>query len=150
MRCPNCHHDVNDGVPRITLEAAEADAKRWRGLYDVRSEALADVERQLAQIKEYVGWACGSDSGTSSLTILSIITGIEFADGRRSTPRDDGDFGRCVRLLEAFPELREDLGAVPLSMPEWAPIVKRWADIEALYDAGLPAAVCAILRAVAP
>lgn len=132
MRCPNCHHALDDIAPRISLEAAEADAKRWRDLYEIQVDGPRE---ELKQLTEYVEWACGPNSGTSSLTILSAITAVDFCAGSPDVPHDVGDFGRCVGLLDEFHELREDLKAVPRVHPQWTRLVERWADLEALYRA---------------
>lgn len=87
-----------------------------------------------ASMKAYAEWACGDDSGVSSLTLLSAITGVNFRwRWRPSTPSDHWDFGRCVRLLDRFPELRPQLGKVADKHADWAGLVAAWADLEALY-----------------
>src|SRR5690606_25893902 len=88
----------------------------------------------------YVEWANGDDSGISSLTLLSAITGVNFLDDGRhrwrpDIPHDPSDFGRCVRLLDSFPELRPQLSKVAEKHSRWAPHVERWAEFEALYRA---------------
>lgn len=89
---------------------------------------------ELERIKAYAEWACGDDSGVSSLTILTAITGVNFL-GRwdPSTPRDRGDFGRCYRLIERFPELAPQLGKVVAAHPEWTALVGAWPKLSALY-----------------
>lgn len=84
-------------------------------------------------------WAAGRDTGTSSLTIYSLITGQPSprdGDGF-CTPLDPDDFGRCYRLLKLFPAWREQLGKVVERCPEWGPLVDHWDELTELYEAEL-------------
>jgi hypothetical protein len=117
--CPGCKAVV-DQEPRPTYGAPES-------------------------MRAYVEWANGGDSGISSATMLGAITGHNFLnDGRVGSyrwrpdvPHDPGDFGRCYRLLERFPELRPQLHKVAEKHPEWARLVERWAELEAMYRAAI-------------
>lgn len=42
-----------------------------------------------------IDWLLGGDTGVSSKTILSVMTGSEMA--RPGAPLDGDDFGRCMR-----------------------------------------------------
>lgn len=92
-----------------------------------------------ASMKPYVDWANGPDSGISSRTLLSAITGRSFLPYRfgPDVPHDPADFGRCVRLLDNFPELRPQLAKVAEEHPRWAGHVARWAEFEAMYRAAI-------------
>lgn len=86
--------------------------------------------------KDQMAWAVGGDTGISSLTIWSVMTGIPSATAKRnghSEPLDPDDFGRCWRLLQRFPEWRARLPEVSAAHPHWTPLVARWADLEALW-----------------
>ena len=78
-----------------------------------------------------IEWLLGDDTGTSSQTILAVMTGskIECVD----VPLDRADFGRCHRLLVHFPEWRARLPEVANRYPEWAPLVRDWDALTALY-----------------
>lgn len=94
-----------------------------------------------ASMKAYVEWANGPDSGISSRTLLSAITGVNFTflHGRNyaDVPHDPADFERCFRLLERFPELRPQLGKVAEEYPAWNRLVERWVELEAMYRAAI-------------
>lgn len=84
-------------------------------------------------------WLSGPDTGTSSRTIVHAIHGrglVGFSGP--STPRDPDDFGRCYRLLMAIPALRAKLPVVAEKYPEWAPLVREWNRMTALYEKELP------------
>jgi hypothetical protein len=48
VKCERCGSGLGNVVPRISLEAAEADAVRFRDLYGVRSEFCETLEEQLS------------------------------------------------------------------------------------------------------
>ncbi len=78
-------------------------------------------------------WALGRDTGISSMTIYSAITGIEI--DRKDVPHDPVDFGRCYRLLQLFPAWRKDLPKVIMLCPGWEPFVEAWDELTAMYEA---------------
>lgn len=85
--------------------------------------------------KEYLEWLTGHDHGTSSETLLSCLTGIPVS--RMDIPYDPGDLGRCIRMLNLFPELRNRLGEVIKILPEWTPFIDCWKELEWKYADGL-------------
>jgi hypothetical protein len=84
-------------------------------------------------------WLAGGDTGTSSLTIWSVMTGQPMPKGRcPGIPRDPADFGRCHRLLETFPAWRARLPKVAERFPAWAGLVAAWDELTELYLEELP------------
>lgn len=77
-------------------------------------------------------WLHGHDTGTSSLTIYTVMTGQRVE--RTSYPLDPDDFGRCYRLLKLFPEWRLRLAEVAARFKEWRPLVREWTRLTALYE----------------
>lgn len=80
-----------------------------------------------------IDWLMGDDTGISSKTICSVMTGSaapEWAD----TPSDPDDFGRCYRLLALFPLWRSRLPEVAAKYPKWGPMVAAWDELVALYE----------------
>lgn len=57
---------------------------------------------------------------------------------RYGHPHDPSDFGRCLTLLEAAPELREKLPEMAQESSEWAALVANWDELEALWNQELP------------
>jgi hypothetical protein len=79
-------------------------------------------------------WALTGETGASSKCMAAHLTGSE-CDG--SYPHDGGDFGRCVGLLAAVPELRPLLTKMAEVNRYWAALVPEWDRIQALagdYD----------------
>jgi len=86
-------------------------------------------------------WIEGPDTGISSATIWQIATGYNaprYADRGPDVPHDPADFGRCYRLLQAFPWMREKLQSVANCVPKWGPMVREWDRLTALYEEELP------------
>ena len=72
--------------------------------------------------------------------MLSVLTNTgRFAFAR---PYDPGDFGGCVHLLEACPELREKLPLMKDHGKEWSALVNHWGELEAIYWSELADTQC--------
>lgn len=56
------------------------------------------------EVKAVAEWTVSGDTGISSEAILAYMTGVEPARWGFSPPADADDRGRCVRLLQKFPE----------------------------------------------
>jgi hypothetical protein len=81
-------------------------------------------------------WLIGHDTGTSSRAIVAWLERdwAEVAvNGFFDYPRDPGDLGRCIRLLDIEPSYRERIGEMAQVSPQWARLVSQWSEIEALY-----------------
>lgn len=79
-------------------------------------------------------WALGRDTGISSEAICAVMAGCNTELGKSCYPSDNGDFGRCYRLLKLFPEWEariEEMGEV---CPGWKPIAENWQELKALYE----------------
>lgn len=93
-------------------------------------------ERDGLTTKEYE-WLISDDTGVSSLTIFTVLSGRNVLGGwSPSAPRDAWDFGRCHRLLQRFPKWRARLDEVGVLHPEWAPLVGDWTRLTALFEEG--------------
>ncbi len=86
--------------------------------------------------RDYHAWLGGGDTGTSSRAIWHFMRGNPVpAEG--GPPHDPSDFGRCHRLLAAFPEWRSRIREMK-DLPGWAGIVGAWDELEVLYLEELP------------
>jgi hypothetical protein len=81
--------------------------------------------------KRIIKWVL-SGSGYASLTILSVMIGLDYDSA--GVPCDIADFGRCVKLLRAMPEFRYRLPEVSQKYPRWKPFVEKWDYLEQLYS----------------
>ena len=82
-------------------------------------------------------WLRGRDTGTSSLTIFSVMNN-QVVTKHYDLPHDPDDFGRCYRLLKLFPSWKNRLSEVVKRFPEWGPMVREWDTITKLYEQELP------------
>lgn len=81
--------------------------------------------------KEWLEWLASGDTGISSETMFSAITGVPVQ--RNDVPHDIGDFGRCHRMLKAT-NLRDQIGKVVEKFPSWTPYIDCWIELENLYE----------------
>lgn len=118
-----------DGIAEVDCVGCLRDL-----IVDMRCDALG-----AAGSRPEVRWLAGGDTGTSSITIWSVMTGWSMPDGRDpSHPHDPADFGRCHRLLETFPQWRPRMREVAEKHPEWAGLVAAWDELTSLYLEELP------------
>jgi hypothetical protein len=83
-------------------------------------------------------WLMSGDTGISSKTILSAMTGTKMTGGfGPDIPGDFSDFGRCYRLLQNFPEWRANIQKVAEVYPKWGPLVREWGRLESAYESDL-------------
>ena len=86
--------------------------------------------------RKLVEWLLSDDTGTSSLTIVSVMTGVPLKDRYPDTPHDAHDLDRCVRLLKRFPAWRSRLHEVAEVYPRWAALVREWDELERMRNQG--------------
>ena len=92
-----------------------------------------------------VAWACSDEVGMSSVFMarrLSAHAGLRFPGHRikdePAHPYDPDDFGRCLGLLEAVPELREHVPKMAEYGKVWAAYVEHWDALETLFGENAP------------
>lgn len=113
-------------------EAALSHAQKIAELEAERDAALAECERMQADAERAVRfsrWLVAGDTGLSSESIAMHMLGWAC---RGRYPVDPSDLGRCLRLLEKFPEWQDRIGEMAAYGPEWAEIARRWPELSAL------------------
>ncbi|MGK0688754.1 hypothetical protein ACSFC0_25740 [Serratia marcescens] len=78
-------------------------------------------------------WLASDDTGMSSLFMASKLTGMFEAE--YAYPRDPADFGRCLRLIEAVPELESKIRDMSQHGKEWAVVAAHWYEWSEVYRA---------------
>jgi hypothetical protein len=73
-------------------------------------------------------WALRPDTGASARCIARHLNGVAN-DG--AYPHDGDDFGRCERLMDAVPGVRERIGEMAEVNAYWAALAPRWEEIRA-------------------
>jgi hypothetical protein len=80
-------------------------------------------------------WLKTGERGISSETMVEHLTGFPCLSPHfgPSHPLDPSDFGRCMKLLNAVPELRLRLDEMRTLSPVWNALVDNWDRFEILY-----------------
>lgn len=78
-------------------------------------------------------WLASDDTGASSLYMASVLTGEFIAENHY--PRDTADFGRCLRLVEAVPELEGKILEMSQHGKKWAVVAAHWHEWAEVYRA---------------
>lgn len=90
-------------------------------------------------------WLLSGGCGISSRTMAGVLLGVNprsIKDDRNLAwntghPRDNSDFGRCLRFLEFIKneEIKKSLLALmQFVSPEWKVLVDHWGEFETLYN----------------
>lgn len=98
------------------------------------------LDRSTATVRSPQEWLHGPDTGLSSITIYCVMTRnmVPLGDHGPRTPMDSDDLGRCVRLLDRFPEWRARIQEMDV-VPGWSGLSASWAHLEQLYRKDLAA-----------
>lgn len=82
----------------------------------------------MTELSKVLAWFASDDTGTSSEGIACHMTGTPIRDAWEG-PSDPSDLGRCLRLLELFPEWKPRMGEMARHGNEWSALVPHWDDL---------------------
>jgi hypothetical protein len=135
VHCGDCGHDW--AIAMLPLNLSIAGRLKGRCPLCGSKNQLMGFKPVESAVGELDQWLHRNDTGTSSLTIFSVLAARpDVLAGRRGdVPYDTSDFGRCYRLLKIAPGWRERLGEVAAVYPKWAPLVAAWDELTVLYEA---------------
>lgn len=71
-----------------------------------------------------IKWLFSSDTGASSECLAAEFLGVE--PERVSAPRDPADLGRCLRLIEKVPAVRQCVDRLAAKHAEWMKAAAVW------------------------
>lgn len=71
---------------------------------------------------------CGMSATAILLHTLNAYNKIEYRD----YPFDVSDFGRCLRVVELFPEAKAKLDVMRTVSPQWREVMNHWGELEQL------------------
>ncbi|MBN4856442.1 hypothetical protein H4F83_05890 [Citrobacter freundii] len=76
-------------------------------------------------------WQTTGDVGVSSATMASIALGLgnPFYGRGFGAPHDPSDMLRCMKLLEAIPEIRDHFPAIAKRVPTFKGIIEHWDEL---------------------
>lgn len=140
-----CHAVADLGCQHTTVRQMNAITAAADLIYDALSHADVPATPNMG----LRAWFESDETGLSSKYLANALSGYAAPD--RPFPHDAGDFGRCVKLVDAVPEFRHLLHLLHEAKhgPVWNAIGARWAELESLYHAGKFADLTAELKALA-
>ena len=99
---------------------------------------MSDIDNEV--MLRLTGWLIGKDTGVSSETMVAIYMGHTESKShfRFNTPWDAWDFGRCVRVVEQIPEIKEAFGKIGKLVPNFKNILENWDELLEVYQQELP------------
>lgn len=76
-------------------------------------------------------WQASGDVGVSSATMASIALGLDkpIYGSHFGAPHDPSDMLRCMKLVEAIPEIRNYFPAIASRVPAFKGIIDGWDDL---------------------
>lgn len=125
---------ISSALKCLMVFTNKESADKWRTEIDANSK------------KKYGGsidaWLNGTDTGSSSKLMALVLSGkstrgIETYN-RKAHPYDPADIGRCFRMLDEFPDLKEHLDKMREISPVWNKLIDHWGEMEALYKEEVP------------
>lgn len=81
-----------------------------------------------------IKWFLRGETGVSSEAIAAQMTGNDTGLAWDDHPRDNGDFGRCYRLMKEIPEFRVRIAEMGERSEHWAALVNCWDELERLHE----------------
>lgn len=81
-----------------------------------------------------IKWQSDGRVGVSSATMASIALGLKkpFYGDYFNPPWDPADLTRCMKLVEAIPEIRDHFPVIAEICPKFAPILAHWDELIAM------------------
>lgn len=114
---------------------------------DIREQQLAVMAERdvpMAETMEFriskgaYQWMRSGDRGLSSNFMFECATGVPMNEGhwggRPHYPHDPSDLLRCIRLVDAAPEVRDAFPKIAKSHPVWARLIEHWDELVALLQ----------------
>lgn len=136
--------ELNRQIPDLPLKS-----RFYNRVISAANGICEELAKPLIEASESMGlraWLVSDDVDSSSRFMASVLSGQFSASF--AVPSDPDDFGRCVRLFLAVPELKADIDKMRQHGPAWISIVDNWTDWEGLYQAGQTQELFALMSSV--
>lgn len=153
------------GILNLLAEQLGPDAailpRQFNVIVSAADSIVAEMERPYREAKPGCGyreWCESDDTGLSSKYLADILwSAAKIMDDKAEDsvevmkefckklhgrgdkfhyPRDSGDFGRCVKMLDSDIRLRENLHWMSQAPSPWPSLIAKWDVLEQLYRAG--------------
>jgi hypothetical protein len=135
VHCAKCGHEWAPTYLPVQIDVAAKALKKPCPACNSKEVKIGKLIRP-TETGRADQWIRNGDTGTSSETIWSVLSGHPVKS--YGIPYDPADFGRCYRLLTVMPEWRGRLHLVAAKFPKWEPLVAAWDELTALYEAEVP------------
>src|SRR5271169_2270671 len=136
LRCLHCGREYEMAMPcsiDMMIAMSKTFNKEHKGCkLNKESMEKRGIGTDKSQPHNEMDWIRGWDTGISSETIWSVMTGKYVKS--HDIPYDPSDFGRCYRLLQLFPQWKPRLPEVSAKYIRWKPFVEAWDELTALYE----------------
>lgn len=116
---------------------AGVESSRFNTIIQAANSICQEFAKPVVKASEGMGltaWLASDDTGLSSRFMASKLTGM--FEAKYAYPRDPADFGRCLRLVEAVPELESKIRDMSQHGKEWAVVVAHWHEWVAAHRGG--------------
>lgn len=123
-------------------------SRQYNAVIAAANYIIAEIGREPVLATEGMGlaaWLASDDVGLSSRYMAGVLGGSFTAE--YAHPYDPGDFGRCVRLLDAVPEFRDRLAIMAGCSDVWKRLVAVWVLAEDAYRTGRSKDCCELVKA---
>ena len=139
VHCGKCSHEWAAAFLPLPINLFAKLAKALCPMCGSKDVNIGQLPKPTSE-GDAIAWIANGDTGISSQTIWSVMTGRSV----RSTgfPHDPSDFGRCYRLLKIMPSWRARLPEVSTRFPQWKEFIRAWNELTMLYEEELPTGRC--------
>jgi hypothetical protein len=146
------HVDQIDLIAAITKHLSgrgfkEVNPRQFNAVIEAANIIVAAYNKPHKSAEPNMGlkaWLDCDETGMSSRVMASVLSGFAgdktgiYVEDRYAHPLDPSDFGRCVGLLNACPEMRPHIAEMATVSPTWKRLVEHWDELEVLYLEELP------------
>ncbi|HBO25091.1 MAG TPA: hypothetical protein DD649_19720 [Providencia sp.] len=123
--------EIEKQIPGIPAEPRYMNA-----IIKAATLVCEEFKKPLVKASDGMGltaWLASDDVGSSSRYMAAILSGQFSAPNHY--PWDGADLGRCIRLLEAVPELANQLHEMKTCSPQWSAVINNWDKWKELCEA---------------
>lgn len=111
----------------------KCSARRQNAITDAANkivDAFSTPDTKSSPNMGVYAWMQTDDVGQSSKFMAKIMSGGKyFPNARYYHPRDPSDFGRCIKLLEAEPSLKDNIDLMRKHSEVWDALISNWSDL---------------------
>jgi len=92
-----------------------------------REETRSDMELK----DKIMNWLAHGERGISSETLAFKSIGIDHESGY--APSDPSDFNRCLKLVDAIPEIKLHFDSIAKISDKWKKVIDNWDKLEKMF-----------------